>query len=115
MESKNWLTLMGFYYLLSGLWPLLHLKSFELITGPKVDKWLVKTVGLMITCSALIFLLPWWQGREPSPEIFLLAVLNAVSLMLIDVIYPLKGRISKIYLADAVVEGFFIAALLLSK
>jgi hypothetical protein len=34
---------------LGGLWPLVHLSSFEAVLGPKTDRWLVKTVcGLLI-------------------------------------------------------------------
>jgi hypothetical protein len=42
--------LLGFqaaYYCLTGIWPLLHLASFEAVTGPKTDDWLVKMVGLL--------------------------------------------------------------------
>ncbi len=35
----------GLYYTVSGLWPLISLRTFTLVTGPKVDLWLVKTVG----------------------------------------------------------------------
>lgn len=38
----------GIYYVASGLWPLLHMRSFEAVTGPKRDKWLVNTVGALI-------------------------------------------------------------------
>ena len=31
------LRVQGSYYLVTGLWPLVHLASFEAITGPKVD------------------------------------------------------------------------------
>jgi hypothetical protein len=40
----------GAYYLVSGLWPLLHFTSFEAFTGRKRDRWLVRTVGLL-TCG----------------------------------------------------------------
>jgi hypothetical protein len=39
----------GAFNVVSGLWPLLHLPSFELVSGPKVDRWLVRTVaGLLL-------------------------------------------------------------------
>ena len=38
----------GAFYLATGLWPVLHLRSFEAVTGPKADGWLVKTVGGLI-------------------------------------------------------------------
>ena len=41
------LRVQGGYYLVTGVWPLVHLASFEAITGPKVDDWLVRMVGLL--------------------------------------------------------------------
>jgi len=38
----------GLCYPLTGLWPLVSLRSFEKVTGPKADDWLVKTVGALI-------------------------------------------------------------------
>ena len=35
------------YYGVTGIWPILHLPSFEAITGPKIDDWLVHMVGLL--------------------------------------------------------------------
>src|SRR2546423_10717472 len=37
------------YYAATGIWPLLDIESFERITGPKVDRWLVKTIGALVT------------------------------------------------------------------
>jgi len=36
------------YYLVTGAWPLLHYSSFERVSGPKRDDWLVKTLGLLL-------------------------------------------------------------------
>ena len=42
------LTFQSAYYILTGLWPLVHFASFELVTGPKTDDWLVRMVGLLV-------------------------------------------------------------------
>ena len=39
----------GVYYLVTGIWPLVHMGSFQRVTGPKVDGWLVQTAGVLIT------------------------------------------------------------------
>src|SRR3954453_12803404 len=39
------------YYAATGIWPLLNIHSFERITGPKVERWLVKTVGALVTAG----------------------------------------------------------------
>jgi hypothetical protein len=94
----------GSIYLGSGLWPIVHLRSFERVTGPKVDGWLVKTVGglLAVTGAALIA----GSGiRRPSRALRVLGVGTATVLALVDVIYASRGRISRIYLADAALQG----------
>lgn len=50
--------------------------------------------------------------EEISSETRLLAVCSAASFALIDVVYACKGRIGKIYLADAAVELAFIFSLM---
>ncbi len=93
----------GIYYLATGLWPLLSLPTFVRVTGPKTDEWLVRTVGLLVGVSGVALLLAAWSGRV-TPELILLGIGEAVSLAVIDVVYSLRGRISKIYLLDAVAE-----------
>lgn len=36
------------FYLAAGLWPIVSLHSFEAVTGPEQDDWLVKTIGGLI-------------------------------------------------------------------
>lgn len=112
MTIKTILTCMGGYYLLTALWPIFHMKSFEAVTGKKTDHWLVKTVSVMILGSAVVFLLPWWLERDVTLEMRVLAIMNAAGLTVIDVYYSLRGRIRKIYLADAACELVFLALLL---
>ncbi|MFH5804425.1 hypothetical protein ACG2DA_10255, partial [Alienimonas sp. DA493] len=38
----------GLYYVATGVWPLVHIRSFEFVTGPKTDDWLVQTVGALV-------------------------------------------------------------------
>jgi hypothetical protein len=40
----------GAFNVAGGMWPLLSMRSFEAVYGPKVDKWLQRTVaGLLVT------------------------------------------------------------------
>ncbi len=41
-----------------GLWPLLHMRSFEQVLGPKTDRWLVRTVAGLMLASGLAQVLP---------------------------------------------------------
>ncbi len=106
-----WLRLQAVYYMLTGIWPLLHMASFEAVTGPKVDDWLVRMVGLL---AGAIGLTLWRGARIPVPTAMLqLSALTAGSFLAIDVFYALAGRISSIYLLDAAVELVFLFAVLL--
>jgi hypothetical protein len=98
----------GLYYFITGVWPLLSIRTFMAVTGPKTDIWLVKTVGLLITVIGLAVLLAGLHGSV-TPEVVHLAVGSAVVLTAVDVIYSAKGIISKIYLVDAVAEIVLIA------
>jgi|SRR5690625_6866 len=40
----------GGYFVVTGLWPIFHMRSFEAISGRKKEKWLVKAMGAMIAC-----------------------------------------------------------------
>lgn len=99
---------LGIFYVAAGLWPVFHRASFEKVTGPKTDFWLVKTVGLMIA-SAGVALTMAALRRNVTPEIRLLANGTAASLAGIDVVYGGSGRISRIYLLDAVVQRGIVA------
>ena len=43
----------GVANLVGGLWPLLHISSFEKVFGPKIDRWLVKTVAGLLVVNGL--------------------------------------------------------------
>lgn len=96
------------FYVISGVWPILHIGSFQKITGPKTDLWLVKTAGTLIAVIGSVIGLAGYR-RKVSPEIGLLAVGCAAGLAAIDVVYVAKKRISPIYLLDALAEGGLIA------
>jgi hypothetical protein len=98
--------LQGVYFLLTGVWPLLSMRTFEAVTGPKVDKWLVKTVGVLVAVIGASLLA---DAARPSRGSRVLGVGSAVALGGVDVVYSLRERISKIYLADAVLEALLIA------
>jgi len=91
------------FYVTTGVWPIVSIGTFQKVTGPKVDLWLVKTAGVLITVVGAVLGLAG-RRRRVTPEIALLAVGSAAGLTAIDVVYVAKRRISPIYLLDAVAE-----------
>jgi hypothetical protein len=94
----------GAYFGATGLWPILHLRSFEAVTGPKPEGWLVKTVGGLLSVIGLTLVA---SSRRPAVgrESALLAAGSAAALAAVDIWYAgVRRRISPVYLADAPVE-----------
>lgn len=98
----------GIYFFVTGLWPLLSMKTFLMVTGPKTDLWLVKTVGMVLAVIGAVLILAQVNAEINSPVI-VLAVGSALSLILIEFIYVAKRVIPAIYLGDALVEIVLIA------
>jgi hypothetical protein len=99
----------GVFNLTTGLWPLLHRRSFEAVTGPKADFWLVRTVGLLVATSGVVMASAGYR-RRLTPELRTLAIGVAGSLACIDLVYAVRRRISPVYLLDAVMEAALVAA-----
>lgn len=99
----------GTYYFISGLWPILHMTSFMAVTGPKLDLWLVETVGVLVLFIGL-GLLTAAQKNEVSFPLSIIAAGSALGLTCIDVIYVWLGVISPVYLLDAVIELILLTA-----
>lgn len=99
----------GLFYVGTGVWPILSMRTFEKVTGPKTDDWLVKTVGAAIAVTGATLVMAGVRDRV-TPEILVLATGSAAALGTVDVVYAAKGTISPIYLADAVAEAGIIGA-----
>ena len=95
--------------LVFGLWPLVHLRSFEKVFGPKVDRWLVRTVSGLLVVNGLTQLTTS-SAHDSVRQARRLGVGTAAVLAAIDLVYVPAGRISKMYLVDAAVELSWILA-----
>jgi hypothetical protein len=87
----------GLVYVGAGLWPIVHIRSFERVTGRKKETWLVKTVGSLLVVIGTTLLV----RRRAAPSLRMLAIGSAAALTAIDIAYVARGRISRVYLADA--------------
>jgi hypothetical protein len=99
----------GAVYIGTGLWPVVHLASFESVTGPKSEPFLVHTVGLLLFTIGVPLLRSLRDASRRSSELLWLAGGTAASLGAIDVVYWLNGRLENIYLLDAAMEFVFVA------
>src|SRR3954454_552027 len=94
----------GIYFAATGVWPLIDMRSFEAVTGPKTDKWLVRTVGVLVSVIGAT-LMTAGARRNVTRETRALAAGAAAGLAAIDIRYASTGRIAPIYYADAALEA----------
>jgi hypothetical protein len=107
-EARAVLAAQAAYYLVTGVWPVVHLRSFEAITGPKASGWLVKTIGGLIAVVGLALGVAWRRGRADGDTVVLGAG-SALALGTSDFVYGGSGRISRVYLADGVAQALILA------
>jgi energy-converting hydrogenase Eha subunit E len=73
LNASNFLSLVAlaqaFYFLLTGIWPLVSMATFEAVTGPKFDDWLVKTVGVLVSVIGVVLAIAALR-RRITLEIF---------------------------------------------
>jgi hypothetical protein len=98
----------GAYYVVTGLWAIVHIESFQKITGPKTDIWLVKTVGLLLAVIGTGLLLAAYR-QQFDPALMVVAMGSAASLLAVELVYVAKRTISRVYLLDAAIEAGLIA------
>jgi len=99
----------GLYYLLTGLWPVVSPASFQRITGPKTDLWLVKTTGWLIAGIGSVLVLAGLR-RRLTPETALLGASGAAALGGSGIYYSLKQRIRPVYFFEGLVEAWLLSA-----
>jgi hypothetical protein len=99
----------GLFNIAGGLWPLVHLQSFEKVFGAKADRWLERTV------AALLVGIGWTQFRAASApggaaHARRIGMATAATLLAIDLLYVPVGRIRPTYLLDALAEAGWLRA-----
>jgi hydrogenase/urease accessory protein HupE len=61
----------GVFYAVTGFWPIVSIRTFQLVTGPKRDLWLVRTVGALLTVIGVVLTLAGLR-RRVTPEVLML-------------------------------------------
>jgi hypothetical protein len=91
----------GVYYLATGVWPLVSMRTFEAVTGRKRDRWLVRVVGLLaIAMGSLIVRESADPRPDPAPGLAGAAAFGTASLW-----YWARGQINHAYALDGLVEA----------
>jgi hypothetical protein len=99
----------GAFNVVGGLWPLLHLRSFEWVFGPKKDVWLQRTTGGLLVSAGLAQLAAAPDPGGPA-HARRIGLGTALTLLAIDLVYVPTGRIRPTYLLDAAMQTGWIAA-----
>lgn len=97
------------YFLITGLWPIFGMRSFEAVTGSKGNGyWLSKSVGMLVIVVGAVLVMAAIR-RRITLEIFVLAVGSAFGFIIIDLVYFAQRVVGVAYLVDAIAQMFLIA------
>ena len=110
LSERDVAGLQAVYYLATGVWPLLHRRSFEQLTGKKTDFWLAQTVGVTVMSIGAALAQAASSRRRPPPELRTVACASTAGLALIDVVFVARRQISAVYLLDAAAELALLGA-----
>ncbi|XIE81523.1 hypothetical protein AB6O49_33970 [Streptomyces sp. SBR177] len=99
----------GLFNVVGGLWPLVSLRTFERVYGPKTEDWLQKASAGLLMSAGLSML-----GAAKTPEGLRYArrtgIGTALTFLLVDLVYVPLGRMSPAYLMDAAKETGWLVA-----
>jgi hypothetical protein len=109
MDERPIAAAQSLFYISTGIWPVVHRRSFERVTGKKVDYWLVETVGALVAAIGLGLAHAVVQRRPIPRELRTIAVASAAGLAGVDALYVARRRIAPVYLADALAEIALVA------
>jgi hypothetical protein len=93
----------GIYYLLRGLWSLLHLGSVESLAETHRNVWLSEEVGALVLVIGVALCVAAYR-RQGSPEILVIAFGSALGMGLIELLFIFHRRISVLYLIDVIIQ-----------
>ena len=102
---RHALRLQGCYYLIGGLWPFVHYRSFERVTGTKPDRFVTEAASALYVAIGTGILASGGSGTQAARR---LAVLTAVLTTAMDIRHC--PQIRAVYLTDALAEVVLSAA-----
>lgn len=103
------------YYVAGGAWPFFSMRSFLALSGPKVDLWLVRNVGLLMILIGAVLGRRARRGAVDD-DAALLGAGSAAIFAGVDVWYAgVRRRIAPTYLLDAALQAAIVAAWLRAR
>ncbi|MEO6002741.1 MAG: hypothetical protein ABIS43_06290 [Opitutus sp.] len=93
---------------MTGVWPILHLRSFVALTGPKTDYWLVQTFGAVLAIIGIALFLAG-RRRSVAVELWIVGAGTAAILGVCDLVFVTQRAIGPVYLLDPAAEGVLVA------
>lgn len=107
MISTRWIAgAQAAYYVLTGAWSILHRRSFERVTGPKREYWLVRTVGALAIAVGAALAVAVAKGRRAENAV--LALASGAAFVAGDL--QAARASSRIYLGDALLHLVLLPA-----
>lgn len=108
------LAVQGFYYVITGAWPIVHPSSFEMVSGARADYWLVVLMGVLGILVGLGLLWSLHQ-RTVIRSTWTLAIVAAAAFLILDTWYVFDVVIPRIYMFDAVAQAAFILGAIVGR
>lgn len=102
---RSLLRLQGGYYVLGGLWPLVHFRSFEQVAGPKPDRFQTQVTSVLFISAGVTLLAGISKPGPAAPQVRLLATGAGTGLALLDLAY--RRRLRGIFRVEALMETIF--------
>ncbi len=93
----------GVFNLVGGAWPIVSLRTFEWVFGPKTDVFLQKASGGLFLTTGLALLTTQPTGKDIR-RARRIGIAAAATYLIIDLVYVPRGEIRKTYLLDALME-----------
>ena len=106
-QMRALVVIQGSYYMVTALWPLIHIESYMALVGPITDIWLAKTVATMVIAIAITMFYHLSLRTDHRPLV-LLGMSSSLAFVYTDMYYTTKGTLSYIYLLDAAAEFLFL-------
>ena len=95
------------YYVVTGAWAVVDRRSFERITGPKHDYWLVRLVGGLAVAVGASLGSAVVSGRRRQDDTTL-ALATSIAFVVADG-YAARS-VSRVYLGDVLLHAIFLPA-----